>query len=80
LVALYGLGTGLFLALAGAATYLWAPKVGSNPWSGVLLGPTFASREVWDWANCAGGLLLALVGLRGGSLLAVVFTALRSSR
>ncbi len=58
----FGLGMGAILALAGLATYFFAPRVGPNPLFGVRVGYAYASREVWDKTNRFGGALLALVG------------------
>ncbi len=63
---LFGLGLGLLIALAGALTYYLAPRVGPNPIFGVRVGYSFASREVWDRTNRAGGALIALTGVALG--------------
>lgn len=59
----FGILMGGLVALAGLATYFWAPRVGPNPIFGVRTGYSFASREVWDQSNRFGGLVLMGVGL-----------------
>ncbi len=59
----FGLGIGALLVLIGIATYYLAPRVGPNPIFGVRVGYSYASREVWDKTNRAGGIAFALVGL-----------------
>jgi uncharacterized membrane protein len=54
--------------LIGAATYALAPRVGPNPFFGVRVGYSYASREVWDKTNRFGGMLMALTGLGVGAL------------
>ncbi|MCI0438991.1 MAG: SdpI family protein [Chloroflexi bacterium] len=59
---LFGVGTGLILAIAGWATYALAPRVGPNPLFGVRTGYSMVSREVWDQSNRAGGVALVVAG------------------
>ncbi len=59
----FALGIGALLLLVGVITYYFAPRVGPNPFFGVRVGYTFASREVWDNTNRFGGMLMALTGL-----------------
>ncbi|MSP14811.1 MAG: SdpI family protein [Chloroflexi bacterium] len=59
----FGLGIGVLLVLAGAATYYFAPRVGPNPFFGVRIGYAYASREVWNKSNRFGGLALAVAGV-----------------
>ncbi len=54
---------GLLLAVAGWATYVFAPKVGPNPLFGVRTGYNMVNREVWNRSNRVGGLLIAAVGV-----------------
>ncbi len=56
----------------GAATYVFAPRVGPNPIFGVRTSVTLASREVWDAANRIGGLLLVAAGLGLVPVVAIV--------
>jgi uncharacterized membrane protein len=71
----FGLGMGALLFVAGVATYFLAPRVGPNPFFGVRVGYSYASREVWDKTNRAGGALLALVGI-GTAVLGVMLQLL----
>ena len=59
----FGLGMGALLFGIGIITYVFAPRVGPNPFFGVRVGYSYASREVWDKTNRFGGILIALVGL-----------------
>lgn len=59
----FGVGIGALLFLVGVLTYFLAPRVGPNPIFGVRVGYSFASREIWDRTNRAGGVLFAAVGL-----------------
>jgi len=58
----FGLLMGGILLVAGAATYFFAPRVGPNPFFGVRVGYSYASRAVWDKSNRFGGALLAAIG------------------
>ncbi|MBI4788034.1 MAG: SdpI family protein [Chloroflexi bacterium] len=68
----FGFGIGTLLVVIGIITYLLAPRVGPNPFFGVRVGYSFASREVWDKTNRLGGSLIALVGLVLAGLAAVL--------
>ncbi|MBI5300950.1 MAG: SdpI family protein [Chloroflexi bacterium] len=59
----FGLMMGAILFIAGAATYVFAPRVGPNPIFGVRVGYSYASRAVWDKSNRFGGALLAAIGV-----------------
>lgn len=59
----FGLLMGGILFVAGGATYFLAPRVGPNPFFGVRVGYSYASREVWDKSNRFGGALLAAIGV-----------------
>lgn len=54
---------GVLLVLIGMATYLWAPRVGPNPFFGVRTGYSFANRQVWDQSNRVGGLAMTGIGV-----------------
>jgi uncharacterized membrane protein len=72
----FGLVIGAIIFVAGLATYYLAPRVGPNPLFGVRVGYAFASREVWDKTNRAGGILLALIG-SGTVALSLLLTLLK---
>ncbi len=59
----FGLGMGALLVVIGLVTYWLAPRVGPNPIFGVRVGYSYASREVWDKTNRAGGVLIAVAGI-----------------
>lgn len=59
----FGLGIGGLLVVIGLVTYVLAPLVGPNPIFGVRVGYSYASREIWDRTNRAGGALMAIVGI-----------------
>ncbi len=70
---MFGYLMGVLLVLIGVATYLWAPRVGPNPFFGVRTGYSYANRQVWDQSNRVGG--LAMTGI--GVLLLVVAAVLQ---
>lgn len=59
----FGVGMGALLVVIGLATYFLAPRVGPNPFFGVRVGYSYASREVWDKSNRFGGAVIAAIGL-----------------
>ncbi len=71
----FGIFLGALLFIIGLLTYWLAPRVGPNPIFGVRIGYAFASREVWDRTNRAGGALIAATGA-GVILLAFVLRML----
>lgn len=60
---LLGYLLGVLLVIIGLATYLWAPRVGPNPFFGVRTGYSYANREVWDQSNRVGGLVMTGIGV-----------------
>ena len=70
---MFGYLMGVLLVVIGIATYLWAPRVGPNPFFGVRTGYSYANREVWDQSNRVGGLVMTGIGV----LLLVVATVLQ---
>lgn len=58
-----GLLLGLLIFVIGLITYWLAPRIGPNPIFGVRVGYSYASREVWDRTNRAGGILFAATGV-----------------
>lgn len=54
---------GALFVVIGIATYLWAPRVGPNPFFGVRTGYSFANRQVWDQSNRVGGLAMTGIGV-----------------
>lgn len=59
----FGIFLGALLFVIGLITYWLAPRVGPNPIFGVRIGYAFASREIWDRTNRAGGILIAATGV-----------------
>lgn len=59
----FGLVIGLLISAIGLITYWLAPRVGPNPIFGVRVGYSYASRDVWDQTNRAGGLLIGAIGV-----------------
>ncbi|MCW5852792.1 MAG: DUF1648 domain-containing protein [Anaerolineae bacterium] len=60
---MFGYLMGALLVIIGIATYLWAPRVGPNPFFGVRTGYSFANRQVWDQSNRVGGLAMTSIGV-----------------
>lgn len=60
---IFGYVMGVLLVIIGLATYLWAPRVGPNPFFGVRTGYSYANRQVWDQSNRVGGLVMTGIGV-----------------